>query len=603
MINEKKLLIEIGTDELPATELHSFSKLLSINLKILLKKHEINFGNIKNFISIRRISFLIILEQLNESVIKNIIEKLLKETKFKSNMRWACHKNTFIRPINWYVLIYGSNLIEHTIFDIKSNFYSEAHRIKKKKIKLKTDDYEHILKKANIIVDQKKRFKIIKNNLIKLSKKCKIKLMIHKDDLIKISNSVEYPKIITCKFNKSFLFLPEKILINNLLEKNCIPIIKKNITNKFIVVVDTYINKLKKIKNGYETCINIKLSESSYFYKQTDNFIKNNKLNDLKKIICHDKLGNLYNKIYRMSYILNNLNINNKIKTIKSIILSKLDVQTKIVSEMPNIKGIISAHNLKIHTDISKILYEYNKIFNNDIPKSDIASIITILEKIDNIVGFFLIGEKAKNKKDPFNLRRDATIIIKTIIKNKLNIHLEKIIQLSLNSYHIINNSQVKKEIIDFILQRLNSYNKNIIEHIKTTDVYKKCLIATAYSKFNLYKINDEIKILIKRINKLKIKNIIKNDYKYNRHVDKNIIKTNLIKIFIKQLKILRILYKKNLYFEYIKTILNLKKYINIFFNKVFILNENKNIKFNNLKIINILNKYLNSLINFKNIN
>ncbi|HIH2762121.1 MAG TPA: glycine--tRNA ligase subunit beta, partial [Candidatus Azoamicus sp.] len=85
MINEsKKLLIEIGTEELPSTELNLLSKLLLINLKILLKKNEIKFKSIKNFITIRRISFVINLNELNENIIKTIIEKLLKETQFKT---------------------------------------------------------------------------------------------------------------------------------------------------------------------------------------------------------------------------------------------------------------------------------------------------------------------------------------------------------------------------------------------------------------------------------------------------------------------------------------------------------------------------------------
>lgn len=606
MINDKKLLIEIGTEELPSNEINLLLKLLLINLKLLLKKNKIKNKSIKNFITIRRISFIIDLDldlDSNENVIKDIIEKILKETQFKTTMRWATYKDKFIRPIIWYILMYGSKIIEHTIFNIKSNCYSITHRINKKKIKVTASNYEMSLKKGHVIIDSKKRFNLIKEQLIKISKQKKIKLIINKEELIKISNSIEYPKTIICQFNKIFLDLPEKIIIINLIEKNCIPIIQKNITNKFIVIADTYINKVKKIKNGYENCINLKLSESSYYYKQTYNFIHTYTLKKLKNITFHEKIGNLYNKIYRMSYILKHSNINNNIKIIKSIILSKLDIQTKIVSEIPNVKGLISAHNLIINKDISKILYEHNKIYNNDIPKSKIASIITLLDNIDNITGFFIIGEKAKNKKDPFNLRRDAIIIIKTIINNKLNIDLKKIIKLSLNSYNISNKNSLNTEVTDFIFDRLKFNNKNkFADVIKNYNVYKKYLISTACYRFNLYKINEEIKSLTKRIHKLKIKNAINNRNKYKRLIDNNAIKVNLIKTLMKQIKITRILYKNNLYFEYIKTMLNLNLCIKNFFTYVFILNENKEIRINNLKIINILDKYLNSLVTFKNI-
>lgn len=603
IIENKNLLIEIGTEELPSDDLILYSKILIINLKRLLKKKLIKFDNIKNFITIRRISFLINIKHFDDNDIKEIIEKLLKQTTFTISMRWNNNNDAFIRPIIWYCLVHGSRLINHEIFNIKSGAYSLTHKIKTKSIKVDAYDYENTLKKYNVIVNYKERFSIINEQLLNLARKKKFKIIINKEILTNISNSVEYPKILVCKFKNKFLDLPEKLIINNLIEKNCIPLFKGNLISKFVVITDTYLKKIDKIKNGYNNCLNLKLSESEYFYNQKKGFLKNNKLRDLKRITFHEKIGSIYDKISRITYVIKNLDIKNKTEIIKSVILSKLDMQTKIVSEIPNMKALISAHEIKMNLKISEILYDYNKILNNDIPNLNISSLLIILDNFDSIVGFFLIGEKAKNKKDPFNLRRDVITIIKTSIKNKIKIDLFKVINIVLDSYKIKQKSKIKNELVYFFYDRLKFYSKNkFIKNIKNNDIYEKYLISNSYLKFKLYKFNSDLKYITKRIEKITAKNYIDLKKKYDRKIDKKYIKINLIIKFIKELKILRILNKNNLYFEYIKTILNMTKTINTFFNEIFILNADNEIKFNNLKILKILDKHLNALINFKHV-
>jgi len=116
------ILIEIGTEELPFKNLNFILFRMNISLEYILKSKNLCFKILDKAISIRRISFLIKIEYKKyiKKHIKSTIEKLLKSTKTFSNMRWGRNKNTFIRPIKWYVLMAENDVMQHKIFDINN---------------------------------------------------------------------------------------------------------------------------------------------------------------------------------------------------------------------------------------------------------------------------------------------------------------------------------------------------------------------------------------------------------------------------------------------------------------------------------------------------
>ena len=286
--------------------------------------------------------------------------------------------------------------------------------------------------------------------------------------------------------------------------------------------------------------------------------------------------------------------------------LYKLDLLTNIVKEIPELEGIISSKYGNTDKDVTQALYEYNKPRNtNDtIPKTKLGIALSILDKIDTITGFFVINKEPDGNKDPYALRRHALNIIKTIIINKLHINIKTIININLNLYKNTNIS-LKNNIYNFIINRLENLYKNKFNtklKINKTDIYKIFLKKEKLKKLYNYKFCNDITILKKKINKI----INKNNAK---QLTKNIIKKYIIKkeetILFKRLitysLVTKILKKKKLYFELTKYILEIEKQINIFFNKIKIINNDKNITANRLCLLNKFKKY-NLIINEDNI-
>ncbi|WP_239226914.1 glycine--tRNA ligase subunit beta, partial [Citrobacter werkmanii] len=115
-----------------------------------------------------------------------------------------------------------------------------------------------------------------------------------------------------------------------------------------------------------------------------------------------------------------------------------------------------------------------------ELPRTDVAACVALAEKLDTLVGIFAIGQKPTGNKDPFALRRSAIGILRILRDTSVDISLEKIIDITLESYKKINNlefnTDVKTEVISFCLDKLKNLYKeegiavDIFEAINNTN-------------------------------------------------------------------------------------------------------------------------------------
>jgi len=193
MANTKSndLLIEIGTEELPARGLDALSQAFTQRIASGLEKAELSFTQIKSFCSPRRLAVLIyeltpfqpdrvntkrgpaktqaydasgapteilkrfaeasgvgvdqltlhetpkgawiVLEQKEtgktaEALIPNIVREALQTLPLPKRMRWNSSDESFIRPVHWVVLMLANKVLPATYFNIPSDSKTRGHR-------------------------------------------------------------------------------------------------------------------------------------------------------------------------------------------------------------------------------------------------------------------------------------------------------------------------------------------------------------------------------------------------------------------------------------------------------------------------------------------
>ena len=252
--------------------------------------------------------------------------------------------------------------------------------------------------------------------------------------LKEVTNIVEDPQVLLIDFDKKYLELPKEIIISTLQNhQRYFPIIDKKdeITNFFLVVTnkkDT--NNL--IKDGNKRVVEARLSDAKFFWDKdkSKNLIK--QIAKLKNIKFYERLGSVYDKTQRLRKLSGMLSDEfnlNKEKAEIAASISKSDLCSDLVNEYPDLQGLLGKYfalSQGFEEDVSNAVSDhYLPLGNNSMTsKKPISYVVAISDKIDTLVGFFLINEKPTSSKDPFALRRSAIGLLRTIIDNKLNLNL-----------------------------------------------------------------------------------------------------------------------------------------------------------------------------------
>ena len=446
-----------------------------------------------------------------------IIPNILNKYSWKKSMRWADHSLMWGRPLKSILAIFDNQIIQFSFHHLLSNnltFSDEIMEEGQKKIKNFTS-YLKLLDRKKIILDQNLRKQLIVKQIDKICRARKLRKKLNEKLLDEVVDLVEKPNVLVGKFNKSFLNIPKEILITSMQQhQKYFPLFNQedNLTNLFIIVTNIE-DKKGLVKIGNERVISARLSDAKFFWEKNKAQSLIKQIGNLKSINFFSKLGTLSHKAQRIkklgTMIADQLNLN-KEKVEISASICKVDLLSELVGEYPELQGILGSYFARVQgfdDDISLAIKEHYLPLGPDskIPKKPISVAVSIVDKIDTLVGFFGIGEKPTSSKDPFALRRTAFGLLRIIIENNLSIQLKNLINYS-NTLYLeqdikLPNQPTSNAITNFLKDRLKNYLKekniryDIFEAAVSSNVsddfvslYKKCLTLNKYLKKDLGK-------------------------------------------------------------------------------------------------------------------
>ena len=566
------------------------------------------------------------------NILKEFIPKILDSIDWKKSMRWGDSSLSWARPLKSILAILDGKLIDfkyHHLSSTNQTFLDKEFEEKTKKI-TNLKNYKNNLKNLNLIIDQSLRKDFIKQEIEKISKRNGLKVDINPLLLEEVTNLVEQPNIILCKFDKKFLKIPREILIITMQnhQKYFHALDNKgDITNQFFVVAN---NKDLKgfIKSGNERVIEARLSDAEFFWNKNKNQNLLKQMSKLKNMNYFKGLGTYFDKTQRMrklgGFISDQLLIS-KDKIEISCSICKVDLVSDLVGEFPELQGIMGgyfAETQGFDKEVSLAVKEHYlpNSLESKIPKKSYSLALSLTDKLDTLVGFFSINLKPTGSKDPFALRRAAIGIIRLIIENNINFKLKDLINYSLLLYQEndfkFENSIVQKDLETFLIDRLKYYmkEKNIRSDIinaglnsfginNVNKIYKKSL---ALDKIILKESGLDIISSYKRASNILENEVTKNNIELSEIADPGIFKNEIEKKLFKKIKELK-KYFTNLNNDekYEITLDNLrsaKPIISDFFDNIIVNDEDNTIKKNRLELLQMLCRTFDNYINFSKI-
>ena len=486
----------------PDQILHGFMKAKNISQKDLIEK-ETEKGK---FYFIKTVPKNILVEEL----LISMLPKALAFISWKKSMKWSDHNLMWGRPLRSIFALFNGKKIIFQFDHLESSdeiIIEQDLNTKNKKVK-NFKDYNSLLRSSNIVLDHNEREKIILKKINSTSKSKDYKEILNLKLLEEVVNIVEDPNVLLVNFNKEYLKIPQEIIISTL-EKHqrYFPIFdsRGRLTNNFFVVANKK-DKKKFITIGNKRVVEARLADAKFFWDKdrSKNLIK--QIANLKTVIFYEKLGTIYDKIQRIrklaAMLSDDLNLNKeKIQIAASI--SKSDLCSDLVGEYPELQGVMGKYfalSQGFEEDVANSISDHYLPtgLTSELPRKPFSYSISIVDKVDTLVGFFVINEKPTSSKDPFALRRAAIGLLRIIIENKLVFKLRDLISYSIRLYEEqgveIKNEKTEKQVLDFIKERMRNVLKlknikpDIIEASINShtgenflDLYKKTLLINKY--------------------------------------------------------------------------------------------------------------------------
>ncbi len=571
-------------------------------------------------------------EKINtKKLLQNKFPEILSQVKWKKSMRWGSYDLFWGRPLKSIMSIFNGNVLSFSYYHLRS---SNKTFIDQNEGKLKSFQnyfyYKKFFKNHGIIVDHNERKKIIENTLYKISNSKNFKLTDNNKLIDEVTNILERPKVIFCSFNKSFLNMPEELIINTIekYQKNFLVYDRKNkLTNNFFVVSNCH-NKTELIKKGYEKVVEARLFDADYFWKKnkSKNMIK--QVFQLKDINYFTGLGNYLNKAERLKklggLISDNLLIS-KEKVEVAATICKVDLISELVNEFPELQGLLGGYFAEAQGFEKEVCLSIKEHYlptgqNSKVPKNNYSITLALSDKIDTLVGFFGINLIPSSSKDPYGLRRLSIGLIKIVIENKKNLKIRELINYSYQLYNDqsikINNENIVNDLTKFISERFKYFMK---EKGIRNDIIDTSL--TYFDLDNLLKIYNKANKLNKVINKQtgidliesykRAFNILNSEMKFNDkitdyNIDPELFKNKYEKnLYDKINDIRKNLTSINIEYDYeaqLSLLASIKRETSEFFENVIVNDKDKDIKNNRLQLLKMLCKTFDNYLNFNKI-
>ena len=403
------------------------------------------------------------------------LKGLVDGLNFPNNMHWADLDYKFIRPLRWLVALYGQDVIDFEVANVKSGRTSRGHRfLSEGDFEIaNAEDYVEACRKASIIVDQNERCEMIRQQIAEVAAANGGQAEVNEDLLEEVLYLVEYPTALCGKFDEKYLALPAEAVITPMRDhQRYFPVLKDGqLLPLFITIRNGGKEHLETVQHGNERVLRARLEDAQFFFDEDRKKTLEQHGEKLKTVVFQDGLGTIYDKALRLEvlagYIADAIGANEQDKkdAVRAAKLAKADLVTGMVTEFTELQGVMGREYALLDGETKAVAQaideHYMPRFAGDSQPASVAGrIVSLADKIDTIVGTFSRGLIPTGSQDPFALRRQALGIVNMLKEAQYHISLSQLVAKAMELLKISDVGQQAKlqnDVADFMKLRLKN--------------------------------------------------------------------------------------------------------------------------------------------------
>jgi len=388
-----------------------------------------------------------------KDIVSEMLPQLITGLNFPKSMHWGNLDAKFVRPVRWLVALLDEEVIPVEFATVKSGNVTRGHRfLGADEITIKNAaSYVDTLKENFVMVDQDARRELISKQLhdIAASKNASI---VWDDDLLEeINYLVEWPTALCGGFEESYLALPDAAIITPMKDhQRYFPLVDQEgkLLPMFLTVRNGSDHSIEVVQAGNERVLRARLDDAKFFFNEDRKKPLIDRQDGLTKIVFQEGLGNLADKTERLLKLGRvfgeecGLHEDAAVVLERATELAKTDLTTGMVTEFTELQGVMGKEYALLDgesPEVAEAIFEqYLPRFAGDVlPQTEAGKVLSIIDKVDNIVATFSRGLIPTGSQDPYALRRQTIGILNILLGSEWNISLRPIFKASMELLNV----------------------------------------------------------------------------------------------------------------------------------------------------------------------
>ena len=388
-----------------------------------------------------------------KDIVTDMLPQLITGLNFPKSMHWGNLDAKFVRPVRWLVALLDEEVIPVEFATVKSGNVTRGHRfLGADEITIKNAaSYVDTLKENFVMVDQDARRELISKQLhdIAASKNASI---VWDDDLLEeINYLVEWPTALCGGFEESYLALPDAAIITPMKDhQRYFPLVDQEgkLLPMFLTVRNGSDHSIEVVQAGNERVLRARLDDAKFFFNEDRKKPLIDRQDGLTKIVFQEGLGNLADKTERLLKLGRvfseecGLHEDAAVVLERATELAKTDLTTGMVTEFTELQGVMGKEYALLDgesPEVAEAIFEqYLPRFAGDVlPQTEAGKVLSIIDKVDNIVATFSRGLIPTGSQDPYALRRQTIGILNILLGSEWNISLRPIFKASMELLNV----------------------------------------------------------------------------------------------------------------------------------------------------------------------
>lgn len=410
-----------------------------------------------------------------KDIVTDMLPQLITGLNFPKSMHWGNLDAKFVRPVRWLVALLDEEVIPVEFATVKSGNVTRGHRfLGADEITIKNAaSYVDTLKENFVMVDQDARRELISKQLhdIAASKNASI---VWDDDLLEeINYLVEWPTALCGGFEESYLALPDAAIITPMKDhQRYFPLVDQDgkLLPMFLTVRNGSDHSIEVVQAGNERVLRARLDDAKFFFNEDRKKPLIDRQDGLTKIVFQEGLGNLADKTERLLKLGRvfgeecGLHEDAAVVLERATELAKTDLTTGMVTEFTELQGVMGKEYALLDgesEEVAEAIFEqYLPRFAGDVlPQTEAGKVLSIIDKVDNIVATFSRGLIPTGSQDPYALRRQTIGILNILLGSEWNISLRPIFKASMELLNVAADKQEEllNQVEEFFTLRLKN--------------------------------------------------------------------------------------------------------------------------------------------------